>query len=123
MRANLTFNPQQTRTLDAPVRTIAVGVGSVIVTNDHDSTIVEAPESYNAGDTASLAVYSPNGARVGVTYSDEPQEAPAERGDTGGNTGSYESRTTEELQALAKERKIKGRSTMSKDALIEALRS
>ena len=96
MSTNLVFNPNQTQTLPAPVRTITVAVGSVVVTDGHDSVVVQEDSSYDAanGQVAGLSVFSPNGARVSVTYSDEPvEEAPAERGDSGGNTGSYESRT------------------------------
>jgi len=49
-----------------------------------------------------------------------PTEAP--RGDTGGSTGSYESRTVKELSALAAERGLTGYSKLNKTALIAALR-
>lgn len=55
----------------------------------------------------------------------EGEEAaePAPRGDAGDSTGSFEARTVDELQALAKKRKIKGRSKMDKEQLIDALRA
>lgn len=48
----------------------------------------------------------------------------ASRGDTGGgDSGGFESRTVDQLRAEAAKRKISGRSTMDKSALIKALRS
>ena len=81
MSRNLTFNPNQSRVLDAPVYDIVVSIGSLIVTEGDNSSLVEADETYSGNDTASLALYSPNGAIVSVTYSDEVrfEEARAEQ--------------------------------------------
>lgn len=141
----LTLNVQDTKALEAPVREISVGVGSVLVTRkvptDEDggyeveSTLVDKDKPYDGKDTPSLGLYSPDGARLAVTYANEfpaPQEPAeavsgvspaADRGDTGGGTGgSFESRTVEELHELAREREIKGQSAMNKSEVIDALR-
>lgn len=139
-----TLNIQDSKALEAPVREISVGVGSVLVTRklptDEDggykieNTLVDKEKAYDGKDTPSLALYSPDGAHVTVTYASEfpiVQEPPetssgvspaAERGDTGGQSGSFESRTAEELHELAKERGIKGQSGKNKADLIDALR-
>ena len=44
-------------------------------------------------------------------------------GERGGHAESYEDRTVEELRERARELYIEGRSSMSKDELIDALRS
>jgi hypothetical protein len=142
-----TLNIQDSKALEAPVREISVGVGSVLVTRkvptDEDggyeieSTLVDKDKPYDGKDTPSLALYSPDGAHVTVLYASEfpiVQEPPdtasgvsaapaADRGDTGGGSGgSYESRTLEELRELAKDRDLKGTSGFSKSELIDALR-
>jgi hypothetical protein len=135
------MNEGDTKSFDAGLAFVQVGVGSVIVTDGHDSTVVKADtdtDTHDCEGKPSLALYSPDGANVAVTYADEvpaPREPaqrasgvsaeakPSERGDTGGNGGSYESRTLEELRELASERKIKGRAGLTKDELIEALRA
>jgi Rho termination factor-like protein len=63
--------------------------------------------------------------RLDTFHPDEPQrkEPASPRGDSGGNTGSFESRTTKELRVTAKERQIKGYSGMKKRELIKALRA
>lgn len=132
----ITMNAGDTRTFDAGLASVQVGVGSVIVTDGHDSTVVKADtdtDTHDCEGKPSLALYSPDGANIAVTYQDElptPQEpaqrasgVSAERGDTGGGSGgSFESRTLDELHDLAKERGIKGTSALNKSDLIDALR-
>ena len=47
----------------------------------------------------------------------------SETGRKGGRAGAYEDRTKEELYSKAREVGIEGRSSMSKDELIDALRN
>lgn len=82
MPENLTLNPGETRSFDAGLASVQVGVGSVIVTDGHDSTVVEADtdsDTFDCEGKPSLALYSPNGAVLAVAYADEvpsPQEPP-----------------------------------------------
>ncbi len=142
MPENLTINAGETRTFDAGLASVQVGVGSVTVADGEDVTVVKADSDDNihdCGGKPSLALYSPDGANVAITYADEvpapqepaqrasgvsaePESKDAERGDTGGQTGSFESRTLDELNELAVQRGIKGHSSMKKDELIAALR-
>jgi hypothetical protein len=59
----------------------------------------------------------------GEPYESASQADPAPRGDAGGTGGSYEARTVTELRKLAKSRKVKGYSKMSKEKLIATLRA
>lgn len=75
MPENLTMNAGDTRSFDAGLTSVQVGVGSVIVTDGHDSTVVEADtdtDTFDCEGKPSLALYSPNGAVLAVTYADEP---------------------------------------------------
>jgi hypothetical protein len=79
---NLTLNQGETRTFDAGLASVQVGVGSITVADGEDVTVVKADSDDNIHDCEgkpSLALYSPDGANVAVTYADElpaPQEPP-----------------------------------------------
>lgn len=122
MSVSLTFNPEQSRTLDRKVQRVDVNVGSLLITETDDPILVKAGEKREFDNVANLTLYSPNGAQVALYYFDEKVPATV-RGDSGGQTGSFESRTTKELRSLAAERDIPGRSKMDKPELIEALRA
>jgi len=65
---------QDFKNLEAPVREVQVSTGTIIVTEGENSTVVGPGETHDAGDTPSLALYSPDGANVTVLYT---TEAPA----------------------------------------------
>lgn len=78
MTEAITLNQGETLSFDAPLHSVQASVGTVIVTDGDDATVVKESDTHDCGDKASLALYSPDGARVGITYSDEvpaPQEA------------------------------------------------
>ncbi|HET7455384.1 MAG TPA: hypothetical protein VFJ76_07685 [Solirubrobacterales bacterium] len=72
----LTFNPEHTRVLDKEVRKIDVTHGTVVVTETDNPEVVEAGGTFDGDDTANLTIYSPDGARVAVYYTDEPAPVP-----------------------------------------------
>lgn len=78
---NLTLNAGDTRSFDAGLHSVSVGVGSVIVTDGHDSTVVTPEKIYDCEGKPSLALYSPDGAVLSLTYADEVEspQKPAER--------------------------------------------
>lgn len=80
---NLTLNAGDTRTFDAGLASVQVGVGSVVVTDGEDTTLVKADgdtDTHDCEGKPSLALYSPDGANVAVVYADEvnvPEKEPA----------------------------------------------
>jgi|GEM_PF-5164785 len=126
MSQALTFNPDQSRTLDKRVERIDVNIGSLLVTETDSPVLIEEGSEFDAGSVANLTLYSPDGARCVVYYFDEGVPAPATRGDSGGSGGSYDSRTVTELRDLAKERglTVKGKkgNKPTKADFIKALR-
>lgn len=67
---------QDFKNLEAPVREVQVSTGTIIVTEGEGSTIVGPGETHDAGDTPSLALYSPDGANVTVLYTTEAPDVP-----------------------------------------------
>jgi hypothetical protein len=126
MSQALTFNPDQSRTLDKRVERIDVNIGSLLVTEADQPILVEEGTTEDFSSVANLTLYSPNGARAVIYYFDEADSVETPRGDSGGSGGSYESRTVTELRDLAKERGIevkgKGDKKPVKADYIKALR-
>lgn len=75
---------QDFKTLEAPVREVQVSTGTIIVTEGENSTVVSPGETHDAGDTPSLALYSPAGANVTVLYTTEAPETPEPAGKLSG---------------------------------------
>lgn len=104
------------------VTALEAHTGHVVATPRGGEPQVLSPGDSLIDPQTPLAVTGPG--RVKYWVEGEPYAADAApRGDSGGTTGSYESRTKEELYKLAQERKIKGRSKMGKEQLIDALRA
>jgi hypothetical protein len=72
-----TLNPGKSRTIDAPVRSVEVHSGTIVVTPPDYAgmpSVAVGPEdgTYAANNTASLNIHSATGARFSVTLADEP---------------------------------------------------
>ncbi len=68
---------QDFKNLEAPVREVSVATGTVVVSAEGEkTTVVTSEKDFDAGDTPSLALYSPDGANVTVLYTTEAPEVP-----------------------------------------------
>lgn len=82
MPANLTYRVRHTRRLDAPVRTLSVATGAIVVTPPNGETFTVSagdPDYTFESPTAGLDTYAPNGASVHVTFGDDAPEVEQER--------------------------------------------
>lgn len=130
MPEGIFFAAHDTRSFDRPISTIEVNTGQVIVSRRTEDLKTPAPFVVDEGDFEELDgvsaydVYSFRGASVTVIFAADADEEAEPRGDGDGNsnTGSYESRTKEELVDLAHERGVEGVSKMNKKEVIAALR-
>lgn len=87
-------------------------------TDDEHGPSIKDPEMYDAlrDDGASKA-------KAAAISNAAARDGREEVGERGGHSGSYDDWTVDDLRGRAAELDIEGRSTMTKDELIEALRA
>ena len=131
MPEGILFAAQDTRSFDRPIARVEVNTGQVIASRRSLDPTPPTPVVIDAGDYEDLDgvgaydLYSFGGASVTVTYAGDLVEEPTIRGDSdedGKQTGSFESRTVEELKTLARERGIDNVSDLKKKEVIAELR-
>lgn len=112
------------RTFEREVQTISLSFGKLFVSGNDNDAILTGTDEVTFDNVAAVTVHAPEATTFAVTYADNavmpvfqnataaPDELrgdaaePEPRGDSGGQTGSFESRTVAELRDLAKERNI-----------------
>lgn len=123
------FNKGDTNDFEREVSHIEVAFGKLFVTGNGVDEVVA--DSLDLDNSPAVSIYAAEATNFSVTFADNAvrpvfQNATAGgqtvRGDAGGQTGSYESRTVEELHEVAKERGVKGYYDLKKEELIARLR-
>lgn len=86
MPANLSYGVRGHKRLDAPVRTLSVSAGSIVVNAPSEGgslTVTRGQDHTFDPPLAGIDTYAPYGARVHVTYGDDPVDTEQERNQPG----------------------------------------
>lgn len=134
----LTLNKNEVNTIERGVGTITVGTGKLVVVPFGGApSVVSESETFDAGNVP-VTILALEGTNYGAEYTEptgtepppvDPTQPSIEtttetvRGDSGGDSGAFESRTVKELRALAAERGVEIHSHAKKAEIIAALRA